>query len=284
MTNFSPLICRSRALLWRGHHRTVARPFRSARSSGSAAEPAFTLVELLVVIGLIGLLMALMVPALKRMGQAGAAKAYFDIAGLLELARTHAMANQTYVFVGFAETDVSQPESGAQKAGVGRVYAAAVASRDGTPGFSITDPARTWEAAYNKGSSLVAVTKLLKFDNIHMTDLLPTATQGPFKERPVFNYAQIGTTAVKTPFVWPLGNPLGATAAGTVNFDKGVMFDPTGAARMSGAGDKIPQYLELCLQETRGNVDPGMPADASVGNHAAISINGLTGAVQVFRP
>lgn len=245
----------------------------------------FTLVELLVVIGLMIVLMAFLGPAISRVATAGPAKAYYDIAGLLEYARTYAMANQTYVFVGFAETDASQPDSSSSSSGIGRVHVAAVASRDGTPGFSAADPGRTWKAGYKDGNSLVAISKKLVFDNVHMTDVLPVTTTGPMAQRPVFNYQQIGTTTVETPFTWPLGTPLGPTSKpGTAYFDKGVMFDPNGVARISGAGDKIAQYIELCMQQTRKTVDPGMPQEASVGNHAAISINGLTGAVTIFRP
>lgn len=247
-----------------------------------------SLVELLVVIALIGVMTTLLVPSLSRMAGSGPAKAYYDIAGVIENARTHAIANNTYVFVGFAETDVNTPATEPQKPGIGRVYAAAVASKDGTRNFdwASSQVASEWSSNYKNGDGLTPVVKLAYWDNVHMTAILPRATTGPFAERPFNNYKQIGDTISNTPFTWPLGKSLGPTsAAGSMYFDRVVMFDPDGIARMQAStGNRIEQYVELCLQLSRGAEDPGMPTDSSAGNHAAISINGLTGAVRIFRP
>ena len=73
---------------------------------------AFTLLEMLVVMGIIAILMVLVAPAFTNLKSAGdVTNAVYGIQGLLDNARTYAKANNTYVFVGFAEVDVT-PELG----------------------------------------------------------------------------------------------------------------------------------------------------------------------------
>jgi len=61
---------------------------------------AFSLIELLVVLAIIALLATVAVSTLGSSGNARAlAKAAGDVAGILELARTHAMANNSAVLV-----------------------------------------------------------------------------------------------------------------------------------------------------------------------------------------
>ena len=68
----------------------------------------FTLIELMVVIGVISLLMVLVVPAVSNLkGSGDLTNAAFTISGALEHARSHALGNNTYVWVGFCEEDAS---------------------------------------------------------------------------------------------------------------------------------------------------------------------------------
>ena len=97
----------------------------------------FTLLELLIVVGIIGLLLVLIAPAFTSM-KTGAdfTNAVYGIQGLLGNARTYAKANNTYVFVGFAEVDSSvdpsvSPQVTTGPAPYGRVAVAVVASKDG---------------------------------------------------------------------------------------------------------------------------------------------------------
>ncbi len=61
------------------------------------------------------------------------------ISTLVEQARAYAMANNTYVFVGVVETDGSQPASGPQSTGIGRVAIQAFAALDGTMNFTASN-------------------------------------------------------------------------------------------------------------------------------------------------
>src|SRR5438046_8534154 len=64
----------------------------------------FTLIELLVVIGVIILLTVLLTPAFTNLKSAGdVTSAAYTIKGALDQARTYAIANNTYTYVGFYE-------------------------------------------------------------------------------------------------------------------------------------------------------------------------------------
>src|SRR5206468_11739147 len=116
----------------------------SQRERASAPRPAvafrgggFTLLELLIVIGIIGLLMVLIVPAFTNIKSGGDfTSAVYGIQGLLDSARTYAKANNTYVFVGFAEVDSSvdssvTPQVTTGSTPYGRLAVAVVACKDG---------------------------------------------------------------------------------------------------------------------------------------------------------
>src|SRR6266566_8784964 len=86
----------------------------------------FTLIELLVVIGIIILLTALLTPAFTTLKGAGdVTSAAYTIKGVLEQARTYAMANNTYTWVGFAGS------VGTGATVTGQVSIAVIASNDG---------------------------------------------------------------------------------------------------------------------------------------------------------
>src|SRR5437762_8479124 len=64
---------------------------------------AFTLLEMLVVMGIIATLMVLVAPAFTTIKSGtDATSAAYAIKGTLDTARTYAMANNTYTWVGFA--------------------------------------------------------------------------------------------------------------------------------------------------------------------------------------
>src|SRR5438552_16684220 len=96
----------------------------------------FTLIELLVVIGIAILVTALLTPAFTSLKSAGdVTSAAYTIKGVLEQARTYAMANNTYAWVGFYEentTDTTATAVAPPYTGKGRVVLATIYSIDGT--------------------------------------------------------------------------------------------------------------------------------------------------------
>src|SRR5262245_33668857 len=84
-------------------------PILSYAERGPGCIRGFTLLELLIVVGIVGLLMALLAPAFTTIkGGTDVMSAAYVIKAVLDTARTHAKANNTYTWVGFYEEDVSQ--------------------------------------------------------------------------------------------------------------------------------------------------------------------------------
>jgi Tfp pilus assembly protein FimT len=254
---------------------------------------AFTLVEMLVVIGIVVLMAGIAIPVVSGMKQStDITKAAYSINGILDQGRAYAMANNTYVYVGFTEVDVAKdPALSPQTTGIGRVAVAMVASRDGTRGYDPNDGRTTWKNSYNNGNNLVALGKLQQFENIHLADSLGTPpTSGKMTRPSVTEPNRIGAVGAGkkyipfTPFTWPLGNPL-STSGGQYYFDKIIIIDPQGVPRVPiYSGNPISEYMEVGLQQSKGNVSPAVPTEPNVGNHVAMVINGLTGSVTMYRP
>ena len=240
----------------------------------------FTLIELLAVVGLMLVLLTFLGPAIAGMKGAGdLTKAAYEIKGLLDQARAYAVANNTYVFVGFAEVSAAVNASVIpQTAGFGRIAAVVIASNDGT-----------WSGAVSSGTIQVAsvgvIGKLQRWENLHFAALADTALSGGmanrFKVDPCFEMGNTAWVQATSPvFYWPL--------QGTANqyaFKKVVVFDPQGVARnivdpsATGAASMVSCF-EIGLIPTNGaTVSEKLPT-----NLAALQIDGVTGATRIFRP
>lgn len=250
---------------------------------------AFSLVELLVVMAVIVILLGLATPVFNSMSGANTfAKAIADLSGALEQARAYAMSNNTYVFVGIAEVDAAIGSSQVQQTGIGRVAVGVVASRDGTSIYNPTDAGYAWKTNYNRGANLIPLGRLQYNDNVHLVDLgLPVANGGNLSARQaVPPLARLSNPDPSVDSVTPFTDPLGANLAmGRFNFVRVITFDPQGSARIvNTAGDNAVGAIEIGLQSARGNVFTDIDPEQRTGSIAAIQVDGITGAVRIFRP
>jgi prepilin-type N-terminal cleavage/methylation domain-containing protein len=257
----------------------------------------FTLIELLVVIGVVGLLTALLTPVFTNLKSAGnLTSSAYTIKGVLEQARTYAMANNTYTWVGFYEEDGSQPSTNPATPGVGRLVMSIVASKDGT---AVYDPNSTVNPDPIDPLKLAQLNKLVQVDNVH----LPLFTVGSgtgttFDTRPVlqndpvagYNDSRFGelngnptapTTNTKFPFQYPVGSP---APAAQYTFTKTLQFNPRGEGRINGTYD-VRRVIEIGLIPTHQNLAPTPTPSAGnyAGNVVAVQLNGFAGDVKIYR-
>lgn len=266
---------------------TSSFPSIGVKSSGQRARccrQGFTLVEMLMVLSIIGLLSALTTAAVSGIKDAADFdSAVAQVSGVLEQARAYAMAKHAYVYVGFTEVDAAQPTTAIpQTSGAGRVAVLAVATRDGSRGF---DANNSWIANYNDGSNFVVITKPLYVTGLHLLSQAEPSTGN--MNRPSLSSTEdlISNASTDTPLAWPLGSSVQGNAQYT--FTHVIYFDPEGASHAqlpdTTSVGQIDPYLEFDLQPTHGD-SVSSAQNASADNFAAIQIDGMTGAVRVYRP
>jgi len=233
---------------------------------------AFTLLELLIVIGIMSLLMTLLSPVVGAFkGSGDINKASGDIQGILEQARSYAMANKTYVYAGLKEVDVIT----ANPSGIGRVGIAVIASLDGTQPWSSTITNITPSATI---TNTTLISKLRYFDNLHITNTGSLTSGTNMTSRPSNSVLDLSTSTSQVIF-----NYSNASSGANYPFTQVIEFDPHGVARVQT--NDFPDtsinstYIEIPLVPCRGNQALTTPA-----NQAAIQIDGITGAVRVYRP
>jgi type II secretory pathway pseudopilin PulG len=260
---------------------------------------AFTLVELLVVIGIILTLTPLLAPAFTSLKPAGdVTGAAYMIKGVLEQARTYAMSNNTYTWVGFYEEDGSIASTTPPTPGNGRLIMSIVGSVDGTniygTGTGTIDPTK-----------LIPIGKLVRIDNLHLPLFaIGSGTGETFDTRPAllfeltggYNYSRFGelnatipnTAPYTTPynFQYPVGNPAPTLQ---YTFKKILQFNPRGETRVNGNSYDLRRVVEIGLLQTRENTVPvpvnggGTSTATYAGNVVALQISGLGGTVRIYR-
>jgi prepilin-type N-terminal cleavage/methylation domain-containing protein len=233
-----------------------------------ASSSGFTLVELLAVIAIMTVLAAATSISIAGMASAGALDNQSAVlSDTFAQARSYAMANDTYVYVGLEELNAAQPTS----SGVGRLVVAVVAATGGTRPYGNTPGALPDDA-------VVPVARLQVFDNLHITSDA-TLTSGAITARPpatTTGFIDLSQATSSVSFQWPLsGTPL-------YLFTKVVEFNPQGVARFQSQttlDDSVPSYIELPLLPTHGTVLPAVPS-----NEVAIQVDGMTGVARTYRP
>jgi type II secretory pathway pseudopilin PulG len=250
-------------------------------------------IELMVVIGIIVLLTVLAVPAFTHLkGSGGATMAADTIAGMLAHARTYAMANNTYTWIGFYEeaagsatpTNATPPYPGK-----GRIVLATVASKDGTAGCE--DPASTTGNRIPLTASRIRpVGKLVKVEGVHMTDIGPPAPgaapvmdANSIETRPDFPYTnnapafdyQNRISSDDTHV--PENQSLYPFVAQGYTFHKTVRFTPRGEAQINGTYS-LRRVVEIGLRPTQGSV-----VSATNPNVVAIQFSAVGGNFTIYR-
>lgn len=246
---------------------------------------AFTLVELLVVIAIIAFLAGLGLTAIAALQDSGnVTSAVYSLAGILENARAYAIANNTYTWVGFYEQSSSasvatstspinqQPPYVAPN--VGYLYVAVVAAIDGSKNITRVDPSSGATV-----TNLLAVQKLVKIQNIHVTNLnvnwVPAASSTltqTLAGRPLADDCLDDENAsIVSPYAFSMFN---------YTFYKTLSFSPRGEAEMDVTTPGVLQHLiEVGLLPTYGGV-----INAQTKNIVALQISGLSGNVKIYRP
>lgn len=243
------------------------------RSAGKRGVAAFSLMELLVVVAILGILAAVIAPAISGGGSATFTKAASDIAGILGMARTHAMAHNTYVWVGFYEEDegtITPTKTAPPYSGKGKVVVGVVASVDGTPIFS--DGASTADLPADR---IVPVERIFKFRNVHLADL-PAPSGGESSSlggRPS-SPSSDAASRISSESSASATHPF---TAQNYKFFKTVRLSPRGEATVND-GD-IKRVIEIGLRPTRGAT-----VDQNAANVAAVQMTGIGGNVQIYRP
>jgi prepilin-type N-terminal cleavage/methylation domain-containing protein len=259
----------------------------------------FTILELLAGVGIMVILLGIAIPAYTSIKDAGdITKAASDIAGALEQARTYAMANNTYVWVGFFEEPGDRVSQTPAVPGVGRVVVAVAASRDGARYRDVT-PSSTTPAAFGAGDasnpvSLVLLNSVVKIENTHLASLNDELSDGSGNRPPrppvkrayqmgdatfgTFNITATQAVTSPTTFSYPATGPVQYT------FSKIVEFNPLGEATkiVDGLVMGPQEWMEIATQPTHGSTIDGRYAGTNKAA-VAIQVEGLTSRIRIFR-
>lgn len=237
----------------------------------------FTLLELLVVIALIVILTVLVRPAFTSLKTAGnVTNSASTVVSVLEQARNHALATNTYVWVGFFEEDQRRTSTIPATAGTGRIVLSSVASKDGT---TIYDPNNLGAI---DAARLVQLGKLTKIEGAHLATFSDGSGSGQtFDTRPAaqYNTARIGDSTPPNPSQTPFHYPVGSSSA-TVQytFTKVVEFSPRGEARINNSNYTYKPVAEIGLRPTHGNI-----VDTNSQNLVAVQFSAFSGDFKLYR-
>ena len=259
------------------------------------SQGGFTLVEMLAVLGVIAVLLGLVAPAMVPLkGSQDVTTAAYNLRGALEIARSYAVANDTYVWMGYYEQDYGKttapaaaqvpPYTGAGHVTIGTVYSKDGTNLDGVPGASLNGFSGTPLPA----ASIGQVGSLMQIYAVHVAALSapPAATANStdptisvtLPGRPYqtdLNSAGLEQTLISSSSADTASRPFVAQG---YTFYKTIRFNPRGESNING-NDPCTRIAEFGLQPTHGNI-----IDAATPNVVAVQLAGIGGAVNIYRP
>jgi prepilin-type N-terminal cleavage/methylation domain-containing protein len=253
--------------------------FRSIVTKASAS--GFSLVELLLVLAVISIMTAFAVPAMNGIKDAqNVTSATSTISNALQRARTYAVAHNTYVWVGFYEEAATAPAPTHvfPYSGVGRVIMGMVASVDGTKIYPDSVTSGLLNPPSVTPSPIIAIDKLIRVENIHVTDLgAPTGTGTPLSSRPKGAYGSGSTELYGVNSDDPSAQAEHSFTLNGYTFYKTVRFGPGGEVSIDDSS-AIQRIGEIDLRPTHGTA-----INLTTSNVAAIQFTGIGGEVQTYR-
>jgi type II secretory pathway pseudopilin PulG len=229
----------------------------------------------MVVIAIMVVVAAFIAPAFTALkGACDVTSAAYTIKGVLDQARTYAMANNTYVWVGFYEentTDTAPTSTTPPYLGKGRVLLAVVYSQDGTSTLAVSPP---------------QIGKLTKIEGIHLTDIGPPPSPTPLPT------PEASSLAARSGLPYTSGSPstdyqnrissddahspFNFTVQG-YTFYKTIRFGPRGEANINSTYS-LKNVAEIGLRPTHGTT-----VDTITLNVVAIQFSGVGGTVKIYR-